>query len=135
MALAHTTGLPNWRWIENDKKLRFKFEPGARYGYSGEGLQLLQLVVETITGKGLVQLSEERVFRPLKMAHTSYVWQPAFEAKRCPGLRRAGATPGKAAPQQGPGRRLDGNHAGRLRRLSGGCDAGQGPHGRQPSAR
>ncbi|MBO2010711.1 serine hydrolase domain-containing protein [Hymenobacter negativus] len=79
MALTHTTGLPNLRWIEPDKKLRFKFEPGARYGYSGEGLQLLQLVVETITKQGLVQLSEERVFRPLGMRHTSYVWQPAFE--------------------------------------------------------
>ncbi|WP_305014076.1 serine hydrolase domain-containing protein [Hymenobacter mellowenesis] len=79
MALTHTTGLPNWRWIAPDKKLRFQFEPGARYGYSGEGLQLLQLVVETITGQTLVQLSEARVFGPLKMSRTSYVWQPAFE--------------------------------------------------------
>jgi CubicO group peptidase (beta-lactamase class C family) len=79
MALTHTTGLPNWRWIEDDKKLRFKFEPGARYGYSGEGLQLLQLVVETIAGQTLTQLSEARVFKPLGMAHTSYLWQPAFD--------------------------------------------------------
>ena len=79
MALTHTTGLPNWRWIAPDKKLRFQSEPGARYGYSGEGLQLLQLVVETITQQTLTQLSEERIFRPLGMAHTSYVWQPAFE--------------------------------------------------------
>ncbi len=79
MALTHTTGLPNWRWIEDDKKLRFRSAPGARYGYSGEGLQLLQLVVEAITQKGLVQLSQERVFRPLNMPQTSYVWQPAFE--------------------------------------------------------
>ena len=79
MALTHTTGLPNWRWLEPDKKLRFQFEPGARYGYSGEGLQLLQLVVETLTQQTLTQLSEARVFRPLGMAHTSYVWQPAFE--------------------------------------------------------
>ncbi len=79
MALTHTTGLPNWRWIAPDKKLRFQFEPGARYGYSGEGLQLLQLVVETITQQTLTQLSETRVFRPLGMAHTSYLWQPAFE--------------------------------------------------------
>ena len=79
IALTHSTGLPNWRWIEFDKKLRFKFEPGARYGYSGEGLALLQLVVETITGQGLTQLSEARVFRPLGMRRTSYVWQPAFE--------------------------------------------------------
>ncbi|GAA3978025.1 serine hydrolase domain-containing protein [Hymenobacter antarcticus] len=90
MALTHTTGLPNWRWIEPDKKLRFKFEPGARYGYSGEGLQLLQLVVETITGQTLTQLSEARVFGPLGMAHTSYVWQPAFEANYALGYDEQG---------------------------------------------
>lgn len=79
MALTHTTGLPNWRWIEPDEKLRFKFEPGARYGYSGEGLQLLQLVVETIMGQTLTELSQARVFGPLGMTRSSYVWQPAFE--------------------------------------------------------
>ena len=90
MALAHTTGLPNWRWIAPDKKLRFQFEPGARYGYSGEGLQLLQLVVETITGQTLVQLSEARVFGPLHMGRTSYVWQPAFEANYALGYDEQG---------------------------------------------
>ena len=90
MALTHTTGLPNWRWIEPDKKLRFKFEPGARYGYSGEGLQLLQVVVETITGQTLVQLSEARVFGPLALRNTSYVWQPAFEANYALGYDEQG---------------------------------------------
>ena len=79
MALTHTTGLPNWRWLDPEKKLRFKFAPGAQYRYSGEGLQLLQVAVEAITQKGLVQLSEERIFRPLNMSRSSYVWQPAFE--------------------------------------------------------
>ena len=60
--LSHTTGLPNWRWIAPDKKLRFQFEPGARYGYSGEGINLLQFVVETITGQSLTGLSQARVF-------------------------------------------------------------------------
>lgn len=27
MAPIHTTGLPNWRWLEPDEKLRFKFAP------------------------------------------------------------------------------------------------------------
>lgn len=90
MALSHTTGLPNWRWLEPDKKLRFKFEPGARYGYSGEGLQLLQVVVETITGKSLLQLSEERLWKPLGLARTSYVWQPAFEANYALGYDEQG---------------------------------------------
>ncbi len=36
MAPTHTTGLPNWRWLEPDEKLRFKFAPGVQYWYSGE---------------------------------------------------------------------------------------------------
>ena len=90
MALTHTTGLPNWRWLAPDKKLRFQFEPGARYGYSGEGLQLLQLVVETITGQTLVQLSEARVFGPLHLRRSSYVWQPVFEANYALGYDEQG---------------------------------------------
>ena len=44
MCLTHTTGFPNWRWFETDKKLKIKFDPGTRYSYSGEGLYLLQFV-------------------------------------------------------------------------------------------
>lgn len=88
--LTHTTGLPNWRWLAPDKKLRFKFAPGMQYWYSGEGLQVLQLVIETITKKGLVELSTERMFKPLGMAHTSYVWQPAFEANYALGYDESG---------------------------------------------
>ncbi len=90
MALTHTTGLPNWRWLAPDKKLRFKFAPGAQYWYSGEGLQLLQLVVETVTQKSLTELSAERLFRPLGLARTSYVWQPAFEGNYALGYTEEG---------------------------------------------
>ena len=45
MCLTHTTGFPNWRWFEADKKIKFKFDPGTRYSYSGEGLYLLQYYV------------------------------------------------------------------------------------------
>jgi CubicO group peptidase (beta-lactamase class C family) len=90
MALTHITGLPNWRWIEPDEKLRFKFAPGTQYWYSGEGIQLLQLVVETITGKSLTELSAERIFQPLGMTRTSYVWQPAFEGNYALGYDEQG---------------------------------------------
>lgn len=90
MALTHTTGLPNWRWLEPDKKLRFKFEPGSRYGYSGEGIQVLQLAVETIMGQSLTELSQARVFGPLGMTRSSYVWQPAFEANYALGYDEQG---------------------------------------------
>ena len=55
----------------------------------------MQLVVETITGQGLVQLSEKRVFRPLGMARTSYVWQPAFEQNFAMGYDEQGQPLGK----------------------------------------
>src|SRR6478609_5165267 len=77
--LSHTTGFPNWRQFNNNK-LQIFFTPGERFAYSGEGIWLLQFVIESITGKGLEELAQEHVFRPLGMAHTSYVWQPSFEA-------------------------------------------------------
>lgn len=79
MALAHTTGFPNWRFIEPDKKLRVKLEPGTRYLYSGEGMVYLQVVLEKITGKSLEEMATEIVFDPLHMNNTSYTWQPEFE--------------------------------------------------------
>jgi CubicO group peptidase (beta-lactamase class C family) len=79
MLLSHTSGFPNWRWFTDDKKLRIYFEPGSRFAYSGEGLALLQLVVEAVTNKPLGELMHERVFRPMGMDRTSMVWEQAFE--------------------------------------------------------
>jgi CubicO group peptidase (beta-lactamase class C family) len=41
--LSHTSGFPNWRAFENDRKLKIHYEPATRYAYSGEGLDLAQL--------------------------------------------------------------------------------------------
>lgn len=79
MVLSHSTGFPNWRFLTKNGKLRIMFEPGSRFSYSGEGISLLQMVVEKITGKGLEELSQEMVFKPLGMKYTSYVWQEKFE--------------------------------------------------------
>ena len=46
MCLTHSTGFANFWFIEPDKKLHIHFEPGTRYAYSGEGLILLQFVIE-----------------------------------------------------------------------------------------
>ena len=90
MCLAHTTGLPNWRWYEPDKKLRIKAEPGTRYNYSGEGLTVLQVVLERLTKKSLEQLASEKIFVPFGMTTSSYTWQPRFEANYCHGHDEAG---------------------------------------------
>lgn len=79
MCLAHTSGFPNWRWLEPDQKLKIKFEPGTKYSYSGEGLFLLQVVMEEITGKDFEELAIEKIFVPLEMNRSSFVWQRAYE--------------------------------------------------------
>ncbi|WP_299762010.1 serine hydrolase domain-containing protein [uncultured Pontibacter sp.] len=79
MCLAHTSGFPNWRWFEEDQKLRVKYKPGAKYSYSGEGLVYLQVVLEKMPGKTLEQLAQEKILKPAGMAQSSYTWQPRFE--------------------------------------------------------
>lgn len=80
MLLSHTSGFPNWRAFEDDHKLKIHFEPGTRYAYSGEGIDLAQLVVETVTHTSLTALMEKELFVPLGMSRTSMVWEPRFES-------------------------------------------------------
>jgi len=79
LLLDHTSGFPNWRRFTNDKKLRIYFPPGSRFAYSGEGIALAQLVIETVTGKSVNQLMSERIFQPLGMTRTSMVSEERLE--------------------------------------------------------
>jgi len=78
MLLSHTSGFPNYRGLNPDLKLNINFDPGSRYAYSGEGILLLQLVVESITKTPLKDSMQERVFRPLGMSRTSMVSEERF---------------------------------------------------------
>jgi CubicO group peptidase (beta-lactamase class C family) len=71
--LSHSTGLPNWRG-ESGEKLTPAFEPGSRFQYSGEGFFHLQRVVEHITGTGFEALMQEKIFKPLGMTSSTYLW-------------------------------------------------------------
>lgn len=73
--LAHTTGFANYRWIEPDSKLHFHSDPGTVYGYSGEGLQLAQFVLEQGLGLNVAGEMQRRVFDRFGMAHTDFVWR------------------------------------------------------------
>ncbi len=81
MLLSHSSGLLNWRWINADKKLDFKYPPGSRYVYSGEGIQVLQLVVEERSGRPLAELMQRRVFDRFGMKDTSMVWRADFAGR------------------------------------------------------
>ena len=81
MLLSHTSGFANLRFLEPDRKIRIHFQPGSRYAYSGQGLLLLQSVVEAITKQPLKVLMQTRVFQPLGMTRTSMVWEEHFESE------------------------------------------------------
>lgn len=80
MVLYHTTGFPNWRkgGHRSGNPLKVRFEPGTKYGYSGEGFWYLQQVVEKITGEPLPPWIDRRLLKPLKMSHSSYVWRKDY---------------------------------------------------------
>lgn len=84
MALTHSTGFANFWFIEPDQKLRIHFEPGTRYAYSGEGLILLQFVIERGLGLDVGDLTQA-VFRRMGMSRTSLVWRDDFEANLADG--------------------------------------------------
>jgi CubicO group peptidase (beta-lactamase class C family) len=79
MLLSHTSGLPNIRQFEKDQKLNIYFEPGSRFAYSGEGIMLLQLVVESITKKSIQDLMQDHILQPFGMTRTSLIWENRFD--------------------------------------------------------
>jgi len=73
-ALQHTTGLRNWRFTLADELIVSR-EPGSAWGYSGEGIVLVQRALETVTGRGLEALAREYVFGPFGMPSTTFLWR------------------------------------------------------------
>lgn len=98
MVLSHSSGFPNWR---DGDSLRIQFKPGERFSYSGEGFVYLQKVVEKISGQSLNELAAEKVFKPLGMTHSSYVWHAGFEGNFALSHDGFGNTAGKNKPKKG----------------------------------
>ena len=76
--LAHTSGLLNFAFLEPDKKMHLHFAPGVRYSYSGEGLNLVQFVIEKKKGQPLDQLMRAALFTPLGMQRTGIIYRAEF---------------------------------------------------------
>ncbi|MET0209341.1 MAG: serine hydrolase domain-containing protein [Burkholderiaceae bacterium] len=88
--LTHAGGFANFRWLEPDEKLRFHFDPGARYAYSAEGMYILQLIVEQGLGLDAGREMQVRVFDRLGMPNTSMRWRPDFAANLADGYTMEG---------------------------------------------
>jgi len=85
--LSHQGGFSNWRIMNPGRRLNFKFTPGKMFKYSGEGYRLLQFILEKITGKDLNRLAEEKIFFPLGMTSTSFLWEKRFDGNFAVNLR------------------------------------------------
>jgi len=89
--LNHTTGFANFRALEPDEKLRFHWEPGTRFGYSGEGINLAQFVLEEGLGLDVGREMQSRVFDRFGMRRTSLTWRPDFAENLAQGYLGDGA--------------------------------------------
>ena len=89
--LTHSAGFANFSFLEPDGKLKFHFEPGSRYAYSGEGLILLQFVLEEGLGIKVGEEMQRRVFDRFSMAQTSMMWRPDFARNLADGWKADGS--------------------------------------------
>ena len=78
MLLAHTSGLANFAFVEQDKKMHLHFKPGTNFLYSGEGINLVQFVIEQQKHQLLDQLMQDALFTPLGMTRTGIIYRTEF---------------------------------------------------------
>jgi len=92
--LTHSTGFANFWFIEPDQKLRIHFDPGTHFSYSGEGMSLLQFVIENgRKDRGLgadLDTLTQATFDRLGMTRTSLKWRPDFRPNLADGFNDKG---------------------------------------------
>lgn len=78
MLLSHSSGLPVLRQLYGNKT-NLIANPGEKFYYSNEGINLLGFMMEEYLGTPLEIIAREEVFTPFQMAHTSMIWEKPFE--------------------------------------------------------
>ena len=89
--LTHSAGFANFGFLEPDGKLRIHFDPGSRYAYSGDGLILLQFVLEKGLGLDIGAEMQRRAFDRFGMVDTGMMWRPDFADDLADGWMADGA--------------------------------------------
>ncbi len=91
--LSHQSGMPlgtiGMRYAPTEEKPSLKESlaknavlhqaPGLSFSYSNTGFDLLELVIEDVTGRDFAEYMEEEVLAPLGMHHASFTWSEAFD--------------------------------------------------------
>jgi CubicO group peptidase (beta-lactamase class C family) len=89
--LTHSAGFANFGFLEPDGKLKIHYDPGTRYAYSGDGLILLQFVLEQGLGLDIGAEMQRRVFGRFGMPMTGMMWRPDFSANLADGWTADGS--------------------------------------------
>lgn len=87
--LQHSSGLNNFG-DQNDSDL--DTQPGLKFRYSGKGYELLQHILEELTGKSLDEMIQETVTGPLEMTSSGFTWKKSFEPQFAKGHNTFGET-------------------------------------------
>jgi CubicO group peptidase (beta-lactamase class C family) len=94
--LSHTSGLRDWGEVEalagwprtsrvytpsdvlaiTARQRSLNYPPGTKYSYTNTGYNLAAIIVERLSGQNLARFSQEHLFTPLSMTHTS--WRDDF---------------------------------------------------------
>lgn len=85
MLLSHSAGFANFRYFPPDGsgydpngKLKIYAAPGSRFAYSGEGINLMQFVLENGRDVDVATLMQKQLFDRFGMRRTSMTWRADF---------------------------------------------------------
>lgn len=63
------------------KEVHLTNEPGEKFGYSNPGFNLLELLIEEVTGRDFNGYMQDEVLRPLGMYNSHFTWSEEWSAK------------------------------------------------------
>jgi len=116
--LSHTAGLPLGDvftiYSPNEKRPSLKEaltkeayliqEPGLSFFYSNTGFNLLELLIEEVTGQTFDEYMTQEILKPLGMNHSTFTWSEQLEPQVPVGYNLAGeAIPVYVYPEKGSG--------------------------------
>ncbi|GAB4517664.1 MAG: hypothetical protein Tsb004_28000 [Allomuricauda sp.] len=72
----------NGAYPANSEKVISLRQPGERFNYSGGGYQVIQLLIEEVTGRPFVNVAEDRLLKPLGLKNTFWTPQLSYPLEK-----------------------------------------------------
>lgn len=73
-----TDEVPSIRAVLSEEAVAFQ-EPGTSFHYSNVSINLLELLIEEVSGRDFADYMQEEVLTPLGIDHSSFTWSKDFE--------------------------------------------------------